>query len=368
MKVLNVKLFDNKTVITFGMIEDVYIIRNENEHVEKRREVMLDYGVSFSSILNKCAEFTDANYIFCNLHYPTFEITEEILNKLNDADFLTFYSKFGFANICGALFIKTDLLRSSKFNDMFNYAFDFEWKNRNRDVKIENDFMTFHLDEEAKNEAFLEYEALEISEKLNTKNKNVIYTFCNDASKLPKIRTINNNFDYICFTTKLTEDIAPWEVIKSNFEKDIIKFFPSMFLNNYNTSIWIENDVNIKTDLNEFSLLLDDNEYILVSDDRIYKCAYDKVKKFNSLNYNKFKVEMILDKFPVNAGMIDSYVMLRRHNCEECKDLMKKWHILKCYFDIESDVCFNYIFWKYHGRYLSLPFEIINQRFFTKET
>jgi hypothetical protein len=176
----------------------------------------------------------------------------------------------------------------------------------------------------------------------------------------------NVDFDYVCFTDSSIELSSPWRIIQTKFDEDTVKACPHYFFKDYCLSIWVDKKSSVIADLNDFISLLSEDEYLLCIDDDMHDCIYDKLKSERSIELCKFKVKLILEKYPMSNGLVDSYVILRRHNEEECRAMMQEWLYETSLAKVKEDFTFNYSLWRKHGRYLSIPFEISNQRFIKK--
>ena len=67
-----------------------------------------------------------------------------------------------------------------------------------------------------------------------------------------------------------------------------------------------------------------------------------ETEKLGRLIYKRYKNE----KFPDNKGLIESCLLIRKHNDKQCVNIMTKW-----YNEIENNshrdqLSFNYVYWK----------------------
>lgn len=367
MKILDVYLHDVENEDLNLDNDSIFIIRDKNDHINGRREALFDYDASISTILNKCAEFSDADFIHCKI-FNWYDLESNLTPDLNYYDIFTYDMKIDGIDVCAEIFIRTSVLKTNRFDEMYDLLFINELKNRCFGIKHGNAYCTFPTNETKNYFVHLEYETLLINNELKNKcRKNVIYTFSNSEKQIPKIRIKNDNFDYICFTEKLTNDVGCWKMFNTSFDKMTVKICPHYFFKNYEISLWVENSVTILSNLNDYINLLDKDNYILAIDNDKYDCVYDILKNEKDLDLCKYKVKLILDKYPIKNGLIDSYALLRRHNVEECKEMMNEWLCDVDSFGISDTFCFNYSLWKKHGKYLSIPFEIANQRFLGRQ-
>lgn len=198
---------------------------------------------------------------------------------------------------------------------------------------------------------------------MNKKNRNVIYTcISGNYDTLLEPKKISDNFDYVCFTdnTKLESnvwDIRPLpketEGLSQIKKQRYVKLNPHLILSEYDLSIWVDGNVEIKGDLNKFidSTLVDDYS-VYVPKHPSRNCIYSeasvviKMRKDTTDVVSKQIDEYKKEGFPKDYGLLQSNILLRKHNNEDCIKLMEAW------FDTLKDgshrdqLSFNYVCWK----------------------
>ena len=215
------------------------------------------------------------------------------------------------------------------------------------------------------------------------KKKKVIYTcITNNYDSFPKHTIYNTQqFDYILFGQNLQNIQKPWiyvdisqfkNGIKTNNPVKIVRFFkthPHLFFRNYQQSIWIDENINIIVDPSNISQLLPENEYLLIPQHSTHKSVYtyaqvckvenkdqhkniDKILKF--LNQNNFK-----DSTP----LVQSYIIIRKHNNINCKKLMENWWKLIFKYSQIDQLSFNYCLQKSCQQIISIDQNIINNKY-----
>ena len=197
----------------------------------------------------------------------------------------------------------------------------------------------------------------------NEKNKKVVYTCitgCYDALIEPKV--ISSGFDYICFTDNndLKSDI--WQIKPlpkeaeefSNVKKQrFAKINPHIILKEYDLSIWVDGNVDLQGDLNTFlSKYINDDEIIYVPTHPARKCIYDEEKAVITLKKDKKEItrpqitRYMEEGFPKKYGLLQSNILVRRHNNPMCIKLMETWFEEVKNGSHRDQLSFNYASWK----------------------
>lgn len=199
--------------------------------------------------------------------------------------------------------------------------------------------------------------------KPKEKNKKVVYTCISgnyDILEDPKF--INNDFDYVCFTDqKFKTNIWKLKPIPENL-KDLssvkkqryIKINAHEFLPEYDFSIWIDGNVDIKADLNNYIAknCSERDISVFVGQHPKRNCIYDegteciRQKKDTKENVEKQLIVYKAEGMPKNYGLPQTCIMLRRHNEESCKKLMKAWWEQVKRYSHRDQLSFNYALWK----------------------
>ena len=195
------------------------------------------------------------------------------------------------------------------------------------------------------------------------KNKKVIYTCITGGyDSLIEPSHITVDFDYVCFTDNpnLTSDI--WDIRPLPEEtKDLsqvkkqryVKINAHKVLSDYDLSIWVDGNVDIRGDLNKFiNKTLSNDCSIYVPKHPQRKCIYVEAQACVSMKKDtKEIVNKQIDKykeegFPQNYGLLQSNIMLRKHNNEDCIKLMEAWFEELKNESHRDQLSFNYVSWK----------------------
>jgi len=197
----------------------------------------------------------------------------------------------------------------------------------------------------------------------NDMNKNVVYTcIVGGYDTLKEPEYVTSGFDYVCFTDDLTIKSDIWEIRPlpsfvegfSNVKKQrLVKINPHLVLSDYDISIWVDGNVSLKGDLNK---LLDEN---LIDDCSVYvpkhphrNCIYEESAIV--IGMKKDKAEIInpqierykSEEFPKNYGLLQSNILIRKHNNADCIKLMEEWTNELKNGSHRDQLSFNYVCWK----------------------
>ena len=132
-----------------------------------------------------------------------------------------------------------------------------------------------------------------------------------------------------------------------------VKINPHLILSEYDLSIWIDGNVTIKDNLNKF---LDD---ILKDDCSIYvpthpqrKCIYAESEAVIAMKKDTREIiKPQLDRyksegFPKDFGLLQSNIMVRKHNEKDCIKFMEEWFSEVKNGSHRDQLSFNYVQWK----------------------
>ena len=208
-------------------------------------------------------------------------------------------------------------------------------------------------------------------------NKNVVYTAVyggKDVLKDPLY--INEGFDYICFTDDESIKSDIWEIIhKPPISEDpvrsakIFKVKPHEYLKNYETSIWIDANFLICSDLQTFISCMGPHANILAfSHDQGRNCIYEEAKvvsRDNKDDPNIIESQMSKyrkEEYPVNNGLTANSILLRRHNEQEVENMMNLWWSEIINFSRRDQLSFCYCKWKTGTKMYMLKFPNYNIR------
>ena len=208
-------------------------------------------------------------------------------------------------------------------------------------------------------------EWLKIHKKLwsTEKNKKVIYTcITGEYDQLIEPSFINYDFDYICFTDNQNLKSEVWDIRPLPKETEgltqikkqrYVKINAHKILPEYDLSIWVDGNVSIKSDLNVFiGKVLKEDCSIYVPKHPQRNCIYDEVRPVISMkkdipeNVNPQIERYRKEGFPKGYGLLQSNIMLRKHNDKDCIRLMEDWSNEVINGSHRDQLSFNYCCWK----------------------
>lgn len=195
------------------------------------------------------------------------------------------------------------------------------------------------------------------------KNKRVVYTCITggyDAIIDPKV--ITKGFDYICFTDNMKMESNVWDIrplpketegLSQVKKQRYVKINAHLLLSDYDVSIWVDGNVTIKSNLNEFlSKFLRSDYSIYVPKHPARDCIYSESKAVVAMKKDtKENVSPQIERykkegFPKNYGLLQSNIMLRVHNNEDCIKFMEQWFEELKNGSHRDQLSFNYVAWK----------------------
>jgi hypothetical protein len=189
--------------------------------------------------------------------------------------------------------------------------------------------------------------------------KTVVYTcIINNYDSLNEIQELEENIDYLCFTnTEITS--KTWQIVKienvenldnSRFSK-APKIRPHLYLEDYDTSIWIDGNIQVKGHINELLKSLD-NTCFHVSRHPSTNCIYKEAQVV--VAYKVADPELVgkqmskyrQEDYPENNGLIAGGIIIREHNAPFCIKISEEWWKEILCFSKRDQLSFNYIVWK----------------------
>jgi len=195
------------------------------------------------------------------------------------------------------------------------------------------------------------------------KNKKVVYTCITGGyDALIEPTYITEDFDYVCFTDNSSLKSDVWDIkplpketesLSQVKKQRYVKINAHKLLNDYDISIWVDGNVELKGDLNDFiNKTLKDDCSIYVPQHPQRDCIYDEasavisMRKDTSNNVNKQIDRYKEEGFPEKYGLLQSNIILRKHNNADCVKLMEDWFKELKDGSHRDQLSFNYVSWK----------------------
>ena len=220
------------------------------------------------------------------------------------------------------------------------------------------------------NKIYMDIRNLDYYNKLNyiQNLKKVVYTII--FGNYDKVKPFNKQkgYDFYLFTDDISNKKykktnwsllpIPDEIKKLNIsivkKQRYVKLHPHLYFKDYNLSIYIDATFTIKNDLNEFLLrILSPKYYLYIFEHPFRNKIYDEIKEVVFLKKEKKSMAeqlrkryYIKEKFPDNNGLIESCLLIRRHNEEDCINFMNNWFKEIEKYSHRDQLSFNYIKWK----------------------
>ena len=175
---------------------------------------------------------------------------------------------------------------------------------------------------------------------------------------------VSKGIDYVCFTDDASLQSDVWKIklipddLKnlSNVKKQrIIKICPHRYLKEYDISIWIDGNIQIKGDLQNFIQQYDLSVcplYTRVHPSR--RCIYDEAEACIGMRKGSpYEIMQQVSKYrkegyPVKAGMVETNIILRKHNDIKCQLIDNLWASELLMNSHRDQLSFNYVCWKMH--------------------
>ncbi len=330
------------------------------------------------------------------------EFASEVLKKapLIDADAFQMYATMFKIDAFNKFGLFDDLnLTSINMENQFAKLL----KDNNKKVKIAPNACVFHKsrllsDENPYKQVYnRSVKATEFINSVNDaytdKRRNyVIYTFVRTGESLPKIPDMNPENGYVCFTNDANLYAKrglnfPWKMFKvddladflqlqtqSIKLKEFIKLHPHLFFKNFNTSIWIDSQYDCIKDPTEIIKKIKPATFVLGLDDAYIDCAYKELihtKKHAYMTATEFNAVLQIMKwckYPQHNGMIDSSILVRKHNDERCQQVMNKvWNFVNNTY-ANDRLFLNLVLWLNKYSYSYIPANIIKTAYLKVKT
>ena len=193
----------------------------------------------------------------------------------------------------------------------------------------------------------------------------VVYTcIIGGYDTLLEPRVVEPDVDYICFTDNTNIKSNVWEIRQipyevsdmnlSNVKKQrCIKINPHKYLSEYKMSLWIDGNIEILSTVSKlFNENIDSEKSVFIPQHPERNCIYAegsaviRLKKDTKENVNRQLNGYREEGFPPDYGLVQSNIIIRKHNDYECIKLMEKWWEELKNKSHRDQLSFNYAVWK----------------------
>lgn len=214
-------------------------------------------------------------------------------------------------------------------------------------------------------------------------NKIVIYTcITNGYDNIIEPKVNIPNVDFICFSDnidlinsnvwKIRELPKGLEDLSDVKKQRHIKILPHRYLKEYDISIWVDGSITIKKDINQWiNKTLTDEITCYIPKHPARKCIYKEAEtcvkmKKDTLDVTKPQTDRYKKEgYPVNNGMVQTNIMLRKHNEPDCIALMEKWWDELYKGSHRDQLSFNYALWKTpQAKFMEIDKRTCNSEYF----
>ena len=195
------------------------------------------------------------------------------------------------------------------------------------------------------------------------RNKNVVYTcITGNYEPLSDPEVVSNGFDYICFTDSKDMVSDVWEFRPVPKELDgltavkkqrCIKICPHKYLPEYSLSVWVDGCMKLVGDLNPFIKNECGDNIISIPKHPKRTCIYKEeeavvqIKKDKKANTWPQILRYKKEGFPSNYGLVQSNIVVRRHNDPRCASFMDDWWSEVKNGSKRDQLSFDYVRWKH---------------------
>lgn len=211
-----------------------------------------------------------------------------------------------------------------------------------------------------------------------SQRKNVVYTaITGNYDKLQDPSHLSKHCDYYCFTDNPRLKSKTWKVIMmdeifadSARQARWVKVMPHLLFPTYQYSVWVDGNIRIVGNIDTFI-----EKYSAASPLVFYKhahrnCIYKEADACIALKKDKKDVilkQVALYKnagYPRDNGLIESGVILRRHNDPIVMGAMTTWWRQIISYSKRDQISFNYVAWKNKVPFTAINGNIRNNEFF----
>ena len=211
------------------------------------------------------------------------------------------------------------------------------------------------------------------SKLVDNKSKIVCYTCITDGyDQILDPLVVSPGIDFICFSDKqIQSKIWKWKQIPKEIEsldkirqQRSIKICPHKYLKEYDISIWVDGNIQIKNDLNKFIKQYNlDVCPLWIRKHPARDCIYDEAKE--CIAQRKAPKEVIEKQvlkykavnYPAHNKLVESGIILRKHNDTQCQKICDVWFAEVLTESYRDQLSFNYACWATKFRYGTMIYD-----------
>lgn len=164
--------------------------------------------------------------------------------------------------------------------------------------------------------------------------------------------------DYIIFTDQ-DIDIPGWTVVKEPPPYAVCnnlkaKYYKIPYKPDYKYSVWLDSNINIKTDLLERRVkqLISDGSTLALSNHFKRNCAYQEIDAVIACNKETLcralnvKALLSTQNYPLNNGLTENNIIFRDNTAYKVQELMNYWWERILLYSNRDQLTFNYCCWQ----------------------
>lgn len=207
-----------------------------------------------------------------------------------------------------------------------------------------------------------------------------VYTcITGDYDNLQEIKNKESGIDYYCFTNNKNIKSNTWNVIyiednnldNTRLARKIKVLGHPLILENYDISIWVDGFIS-EMHISEFihnECQLDKYDFICFKHSK-RNCIYEEAEECINQGKDdpkliKAEIEFLKEQnYPKDNGLIESTVLIRRHNVESVKDTMKLWFNMILNYSKRDQLSLNYAIYKTNPKVQIVDLNVFNNKYF----
>lgn len=207
-----------------------------------------------------------------------------------------------------------------------------------------------------------------LQEKENNSIKIVVYTCITGGYDALISPFKTPDVDYICFTDNMKQEANGWELrpipeelltLSKVKQQRLVKVSPHKYLSEYDISIWVDGSIEIKDNVKEFiKEFIYSGQSIFIPTHPQRSCIYKECDAVKQLKKDKTDLpdkqmkKYREEGYPENNGLVETNIVVRWHNNQDCIDVMETWGEEIKNFSHRDQLSFNYSLWKNHSQAL----------------
>ena len=209
-------------------------------------------------------------------------------------------------------------------------------------------------------------------------NKIVIYTaVTNGYDQLFDPLYINSECDYVCYADCAGIYTGMWSLRPiGDHPADNVrrarkyKILPHLFFPDYEYSVWVDGNISIIGNMNEFITAHLKNSPMACLKHPGRSCAYQEaqaciyLKKDDNCVIRRQMCRYRECGYPERNGLIQSNVIIRRHNDPNVIKVMEDWWSNVERYSKRDQLSFNYVAWKNSFNYDEMDIDVSRNKYF----